>query len=79
MGMLEFGYAARSRSDVVKTAHGLMLMRVETVGGRGEIASVEYQVSDRNSHERWVFDNQTDADWCFYEALSAMRHPAAAR
>jgi hypothetical protein len=65
--------AARSRSDVVKTSHGLMLYRIEMLGGRGEVATVEYHVSNRNSHERWVFDNQTDADWCFYEALKGMR------
>ena len=63
----------RSRSDVVKTAQGLMLYRIEMLGGRGEIAAVEYHVSSRHSNERWVFDNQADADWCFYEALRGTR------
>ena len=63
----------RSRSDVVKTSQGLMLYRIELLGGRGEIAGVEYHVSNRASHERWIFDNQADADWCFYEALRNMK------
>lgn len=73
MANTNIAYAARSRSDLVKMAHGLMLYRIEMLGGRGEIAAVEYHVSNRNSQERWVFDNQADADWCFYEALGARR------
>ena len=73
MAILDAQPSVRSRSDIVKMSSGVMLTRIEMLGARGEIASVEYHVSSRNSQDRKVFDNHADADWCFYEVLSAKR------
>jgi len=71
--LADIGQSSRSRSDLIKVSNGVMLSRIEVLGDRGQVSSIEYHVSSRNSGGRWVFDNQPDADWRFYEALKTAR------